>query len=921
MAFLLARLEQENQALAKNPRVIGLKRAESKKARPPSIQVLKKLVEEPNSTPQRFSLLPNPPPMTELDFWAALVKDYPQTAQRLPTLTANKIKGGVPPPLRGVVWTSMVGARDPELSDKFDKLSTESSPYETMIGKDIGRSFPGVEMFKEAGGEGQSMLAMVLKVFSLYDTDIGYCQGLGFLVGPLLMQMGEKEAFCVLVKLMEKYDLRSCFMPDLAGLHLRIFQFQRLLTQHMPTLSQHLAGMQVEAAYLSQWFLSFFAVTCPLPMLFRIYDVILAEGASETIMRVAMSLMKRNEEKLMKHTEFEEIMQLLLGRDLWEVYDFDPDDLVNDFVGLTGIVTHDVLSKLEKEFRQAKDGETAGPVVRNGLFPDVSSAASRFLGRLWVSHGASKSQANAGLAPVPPPSATKSSFLRRSPSKQSVSISINSSEDSAESGSSSTATSTTEATTASHDSSADVVSIKTESIIQTEAGSTAVAHGGAASKDRDLHGQIEDLLTAIAEMQRDQAVMTAQLQKEREEREEDHKVMQELVNRIKTEDSSIPSSNSPPQSRHRQTISVPHFNTLSPSTRAVSDELSKVVDRINERLAVHRDLRRSSVFETKARLRESLLRSKDQLSVETAHSQKLTRQLDEQERETGNLRQQLADARAQVQQGLKEKQRLEQIIADMRAYQRNSAASNWSEAEDSPSPIKRTDSLGSSKRFSVSSVTSLSSSPKTPASAGGLRELKLARRASSTAPQHATTPSASSAASLQTPTAVPARGSSLATKEILATKDHIPATEDQMLVDLVAAKTAEATARQELEEMKGRMESMRKMLSQPNTPAAIVIPDPISGLSSSGHKVAASESQAHAVAGAQMMETPAKKSGSLFSRSATHDSSNSSTATLTPPSSGPASATVAPTSSGWFPWARRTVSTTNATIPEEKSGK
>ena len=138
--------------------------------------------------------------MTELEFWAALVKDYPQTAQRLPTLTANKIKGGVPPPLRGVVWASVVGARDEQLGKEFDRLVEESSPYENMIGKDIGRSFPGVDMFKEAGGEGQQMMARVLKVFSLYDEEIGYCQGLGFLVGPLLMQMGDKDAFCVLVR-------------------------------------------------------------------------------------------------------------------------------------------------------------------------------------------------------------------------------------------------------------------------------------------------------------------------------------------------------------------------------------------------------------------------------------------------------------------------------------------------------------------------------------------------------------------------------------------------------------------------------------------------------------------------------------------------------------------------------------------------
>lgn len=138
--------------------------------------------------------------MTELEFWAALVADYHQTAQRLPTLTTNKIRGGVPPPLRGVVWPSLAGARDPSLLTEYERLCGETSPYEGLIGKDIGRSFPNVEMFREPHGEGQQMLARVLKCFSLYDTKIGYCQGLGFVVGPLLMHMTDAEAFCVLVR-------------------------------------------------------------------------------------------------------------------------------------------------------------------------------------------------------------------------------------------------------------------------------------------------------------------------------------------------------------------------------------------------------------------------------------------------------------------------------------------------------------------------------------------------------------------------------------------------------------------------------------------------------------------------------------------------------------------------------------------------
>jgi hypothetical protein len=199
MALLLARLEQENNAIAHDPKS-GLKSRLRSQSRPPSIHQLKRLVENQDGMTVRFSLLPSPPPMTELEFWAALVRDYPQTIQRLPTLTLNKIRGGIPAPLRGVVWQSMAGSRDRLIEDQYETLCGQSSPYENIINKDIGRSFPGVDMFRDPEGEGQKMMGRVLKCFSLYDNKIGYCQGLGFLVGPLLMQMGDKEAFCVLVR-------------------------------------------------------------------------------------------------------------------------------------------------------------------------------------------------------------------------------------------------------------------------------------------------------------------------------------------------------------------------------------------------------------------------------------------------------------------------------------------------------------------------------------------------------------------------------------------------------------------------------------------------------------------------------------------------------------------------------------------------
>lgn len=199
-AMLLARLEQENDKLATNPKSAKVQAVErlqqqaasGRKPRPPSMAQLRHMVHGPQPGQLRYSQLP-PPPMTDLEFYAALVKDYQQTAARLPTLLANKIRKGIPPPLRGVVWQSMSGARDGHLEDQFDRFTGETSPYEGLIGKDLGRSFPGVEMFRDPEGDGQRMLGRVLKCYSLYDQKIGYCQGLALLVGPLLMHVRNKN--------------------------------------------------------------------------------------------------------------------------------------------------------------------------------------------------------------------------------------------------------------------------------------------------------------------------------------------------------------------------------------------------------------------------------------------------------------------------------------------------------------------------------------------------------------------------------------------------------------------------------------------------------------------------------------------------------------------------------------------------------
>lgn len=64
-----------------------------------------------------------------------------------------------------------------------------------MIQRDIARTFPAHDFFKEAGGLGQDSLYRVSKAYAVYDAEVGYCQGLSFLAATLLLHVSYFLAF------------------------------------------------------------------------------------------------------------------------------------------------------------------------------------------------------------------------------------------------------------------------------------------------------------------------------------------------------------------------------------------------------------------------------------------------------------------------------------------------------------------------------------------------------------------------------------------------------------------------------------------------------------------------------------------------------------------------------------------------------
>ncbi|OXH55915.1 hypothetical protein J003_01952, partial [Cryptococcus neoformans] len=251
--------------------------------------------------------IPETPEEEEVDwaFWGTVVQGYEQVALARPKELSKAIQQGVPPVIRGAVWQLMSSSKSLDLEEAYKALLKLSSPHEKAIMKDLNRTFPNHKYFKEGGGVGQEGLFMVVKAYSLYDQEVGYTQGLAFIVAALLLNMPDEEAFCVLVRLMDSYNLRSHYTAEMQGLQLRLFQFDRLVEEILPLLHTHFVRKGVKSSIF------------PLSLVYRVLDIVFAEGI-EAVFRFSLALLKKSEEKLVQ-LDFEQILQFLQA-DLFEVY-------------------------------------------------------------------------------------------------------------------------------------------------------------------------------------------------------------------------------------------------------------------------------------------------------------------------------------------------------------------------------------------------------------------------------------------------------------------------------------------------------------------------------------------------------------------------------------------------------------------------
>ncbi|KAK9981321.1 hypothetical protein ABG768_000871 [Culter alburnus] len=232
--------------------------------------------------------------------WGRIVNEWDEWRRKKDKLLKELIRKGIPHHFRAIVWQLLCNATDMPVKNQYSELLKMSSPCEKLIRRDIARTYPEHDFFKGQDSLGQEVLFNVMKAYSLVDREVGYCQGSAFIVGLLLMQMPEEEAFCVFVRLMQEYRLRELFKPSMAELGLCIYQFEHLLQEQLPELNVHFRSQSFHTSmYASSWFLTLFLTFLPLPIATRIFDIFMYEGL-EIIFRVGIAILQYNQTDLIQ---------------------------------------------------------------------------------------------------------------------------------------------------------------------------------------------------------------------------------------------------------------------------------------------------------------------------------------------------------------------------------------------------------------------------------------------------------------------------------------------------------------------------------------------------------------------------------------------------------------------------------------------
>ncbi|XP_035433417.1 USP6 N-terminal-like protein isoform X2 [Spodoptera frugiperda] len=240
--------------------------------------------------------------------------DSPATKEKL----HRRIYKGIPNSLRIKVWCKLmdvnkIKSANPGKFQEMLKLAKLWSTDVRQIDSDVNRQFREHQFYRERYSEKQCSLFNVLCAYSMYNSEVGYCQGMSGLAGVLLMYMDEEDAFWALAVLLsdKKYAMHGLYIEGFPKLTRFLEHHDKILTKFMPKLKHHFDKFGLDAIlYSLKWFFVCFVERVPFSLCLRVWDIYLLDG-ERVVTAMAYTILKLHKKAIMKLNDMDLIVNYI----------------------------------------------------------------------------------------------------------------------------------------------------------------------------------------------------------------------------------------------------------------------------------------------------------------------------------------------------------------------------------------------------------------------------------------------------------------------------------------------------------------------------------------------------------------------------------------------------------------------------------
>ncbi|NXX88579.1 US6NL protein, partial [Centropus bengalensis] len=128
--------------------------------------------------------------------------------------------------------------REMQMKEQAKSFSSEIK----QIDLDVNRTFRNHIMFRDRYGVKQQALFHVLSAYSVYNTEVSYCQGMSQIAAILLMYLNEEDAFWALAQLLtnQRHAMHGFFIPGFPKLQRFQAHHEQILSKMFPKLKKHM---------------------------------------------------------------------------------------------------------------------------------------------------------------------------------------------------------------------------------------------------------------------------------------------------------------------------------------------------------------------------------------------------------------------------------------------------------------------------------------------------------------------------------------------------------------------------------------------------------------------------------------------------------------------------------------------------------